>query len=555
MAFTTTTLWEVESGGDDTNNGGGFDPGNANFATDLAATTATGVPVCTSASYNFVAGDVGAWLFIKSGTNWIPGWYQIASVATNAATLTATVGSAQLYGGATFLNTAVGCATTASPTGGTWGVDYSQSGATPISFTDMVIDGTTNTKFTSAAHPVGKNYVGNVISVTAGTGFSVQRVMVISTVTTTATCDKSLGTLSSTGGTGKLGGALASPGLAMTQVNTVASNSSTIWIGAGTYALSNTANGSGGKLTQTVTGANANNPSRIVGYNTIRGDFTGARPVLSIATSSAKIIEIGPSGSGGFIDIDFLEFQKSAGATSVTGVYNTNGGGNNRIRRCYFNAIATGINLNNSGGHRVVSCAASACTATSFTANGSSSSIWYGCAAYNGATAGFLGGTSAHIHDSVAYNISGPGFSTGWNGVFNCVAYGQTGSSGTGFSSTAPHYNCVAYGNNKNGFDNAGAGGGTELHNCAGGNNLANYTASDFPLIWNDGFVTLTADPFTSAAGLDFSLNSTAGGGPLLKAAGFNPAPQGMVGVSYPDIGAYQTQGGGGGSTIFAMEG
>jgi hypothetical protein len=42
-----------------------------------------------------------------------------------------------------------GCTTTASPTSATWGIDYSQQNSAQITFTDMVIDGTINKKFTS----------------------------------------------------------------------------------------------------------------------------------------------------------------------------------------------------------------------------------------------------------------------------------------------------------------------------------------------------------------------------------------------------------------------
>ena len=93
MALGGTTIVEVQTGGSDSANGGCFDPGkvSAGGFTDGAATSATGnSPVFSSASYNFVAGDVGAWLYIDSGTNWIPGWYQIASVASNVATIATT---------------------------------------------------------------------------------------------------------------------------------------------------------------------------------------------------------------------------------------------------------------------------------------------------------------------------------------------------------------------------------------------------------------------------------------------------------------------------------
>lgn len=153
-------------------NGGGFNPANANMLTNLAGTTATGnSPVVTSASYNFVAGDVGAWLYVKSGTNWTPGWYQIASVAANAATLSATIGAAvQVVNNLYIGNTAAGCATTASPTGGTFTIDYSQQNAGQISITDAVSVGssTTMTSVSALFTPV---MVGNLFHLNnAGTG-------------------------------------------------------------------------------------------------------------------------------------------------------------------------------------------------------------------------------------------------------------------------------------------------------------------------------------------------------------------------------------------------
>src|SRR5437764_1651098 len=73
MAFTSSTYWDVRSTASSTN-AGGFDTGVSGFPTDGAATSAnTSAPVFTSASYTFVAGDVGAQVYIASGTNWIAG--------------------------------------------------------------------------------------------------------------------------------------------------------------------------------------------------------------------------------------------------------------------------------------------------------------------------------------------------------------------------------------------------------------------------------------------------------------------------------------------------
>ncbi len=56
--------------------------------------------------------------------------------------------------------------------------------------------------------------------------------------------------------------------------------------------------------------------------------------------------------------------------------------------------------------------------------------------------------------------------------------------------------------------------------------------------------VTLTGDPFTNAAGGDYSLNSTAGAGAACKAAAFPGVS--LFGTGYLDIGALQSQGSGG---------
>ena len=60
--------------------------GGCNTYTDLAVDGTLNTKV-TSASYNFVAADVGSWLDITAGGAWTGGRYVIVSVAANAATL------------------------------------------------------------------------------------------------------------------------------------------------------------------------------------------------------------------------------------------------------------------------------------------------------------------------------------------------------------------------------------------------------------------------------------------------------------------------------------
>jgi hypothetical protein len=164
----------------------------ATFDTSFVAintlTTTTGTsaaPVVASASYNFVAADVGAYLYVKSGLNWIPGFYLITAVAANAATVAGAV------------------ATLATPGGpGTWSVDYSRLLTPRVAYTDLVLSNAPGTTFSSAAFPAGFNQVGNSLQVMGGTGFY----QLVHRITANATIDKSGGVGFSTGGIAFLGG-------------------------------------------------------------------------------------------------------------------------------------------------------------------------------------------------------------------------------------------------------------------------------------------------------------------------------------------------------------
>lgn len=78
MALASTNHFSIISGSTASNvNGGGFNIANANFLTDLTTDTGTGntsSPIVSSATYTFVAGDVGAWVYVASGTDWTVGW-------------------------------------------------------------------------------------------------------------------------------------------------------------------------------------------------------------------------------------------------------------------------------------------------------------------------------------------------------------------------------------------------------------------------------------------------------------------------------------------------
>lgn len=518
MAFTASTIWEVQTGGDDTNNGGGFDT-SATFPTDGAATVATGdSPVFTSASYNFVAGDVGAWIYIKAGTNWLFGWYKITSVAANAATLDAGIGEGvdQYHRPALV----VGCATTASPTGATWGIDYSQGGTSRITFTDMVI-GATTTQFTSVLNPVGKNFIGNTIKITSGTGFTVQRVYVVSTSTITATCDKSIGTGGSVGGNGRLGGSLLSVGQAASHVVAFGA----IYIKSGSYTITSAStNVAGGCVT--LSGLNDN---KIIGYGTVRGDM-GTAPVLTASgISTFTMFTALPSDTWIYnLTLD------GAGLTSGRGI-KADAGRNIFYKLWGKNFTNSAFYSFNTSDQTYVMCRASGCTTLSaFLAR-----RMFGCQAYDNTGGGFgsAGGLSLVV-DCIAYGNTGDGFNCSILDVFiNCTSYAN---SGDGFDvSKSTLINCISEGNTGYGF--RVSTGPSQLNHCAAYTNTAGdilYTAGVFTM--TEGFVTGTGSFFTNAAADDFSLNNTAGAGAAVRAVGLPGTYPDGLSIAYLDMGAVQ---------------
>lgn len=289
MALATNTEFTITATATTGNvNAAGFNPGNSNMLTDLACDTGTGntaSPVVSSASYNFAAGDVDHWVYIKSGTNWTPGWYKIASVASNKATLNGTIGQAQVYSfGLKAPSTVVGCATTGTPTGGTFTIDYSQADTAIATATDLTCTAASTTVVSASAAftPV---MVGNYMHPTAltGTGALVGWYEIVSyTNATTLVLDRTPtnGVNNITAGTYYVGGAGRWNGLedALWEVLPAGAK---VWTKVGTYNLS-------AAISVTAANGTAANPIMWVAYTTIPGDFTvgSTRPLLNFGAAS-----------------------------------------------------------------------------------------------------------------------------------------------------------------------------------------------------------------------------------------------------------------------------
>jgi len=533
--FTGTTIFEVESGGDDTNNGGAFDGfGNtAGMFTDGAATSAnTSAPVFTSASYNFVAGDVGAWVYIASGTNWTPGWYKISSVAANAATLNGTIGSAVGSTGKetspVIPSTVVGCATVTSPTTATWSIDYSQQTTAKFAYTDLASAGAGLT-VSSAAKPFAKEQVGNCLVVTSGTNFTAGRYIITSVASGVATVRGPANITTGVGsaGVGGQGGCLASLGKAGAHV--VANNQCFVWSATytSTSASTNVAAGCfSSALTELV----------IEGYATVRGDLlpigaSGTRPTLIADGVITTFTLINATGTG---SVSRSLIVDGNNRTSSRGI---NGNVTNSVW-CH------GQNFTNTafGQGSAIRCTATGC-ATTHSAFSLANGNAYASIAYSNTVSGIGGSTSFF---SLSVNNSGAtsdGFrmDTAYCATVNCATYnnGRNGFTSRTSSHTNIMTNCLAESNAAWGWDLTNSLGPIMI-NCAAYNNTSGtVTSTSADHASNLGFITLTASAFTNAAGNDFSLNNTAGGGALCRAAGY-PGVLPYGGTGYLDVGALQ---------------
>lgn len=388
------------------------------------------------------------------------------------------------------------------------GTDRSVQDAAYITFTDLVIDGTTNTKCTSAAHPFDSTSPGNVINITSGSGFTVQRVLILSVAAGVATCDKSLGTLGSTGGNGKLGGGL----LTIATAITLLISGNTIHVQSGTY---------------THTAATAIPVANLVirGYATAHNDY-GTKPLITTATNSVDLFTTS-SGGPGTQTWDNLSLSNTA-STSGNGIVQLTSHGSTQywiVRRCLMDGFSNAINSDNVGAHFDVSniwleeTEIKNSTTIGVVANTGIVAI-DDCWIHNSGTQGVETASTIFIDRSIISANGGKGVNgSGGSGGIRVTNSSIANNTGEGiFPASSAVYvslrNSIFYGNlaNKN----------IMLTNPSTAANYAMSRSNAYGAVTNwtaaQGDVTLTADPFTSST--DFTLNSTAGGGAACKGAG-----------------------------------
>lgn len=524
MALSASTIWEVQTGGDDVNNGGAFDPSQtAGMFTDGAASSSTSAtPTFSSASYNFVANDVDAWIYIASGSTYIAGWYKITAVGSNVATLDAAIGHGVLK--TTLVPTTVqGVGATAASA--TWTIDYSQQSTARFTYTDLASAGAGLT-VSSAGKPFGKQQVGNSIVITGGTNFNTGRYVIASvgaSPTFIATVVGPTNITSGVGanGTGGQGGALASIGI----VGGIVQTSNFIFIASGSYNISSAStNISGGCFSA------AFSNGRMMGYGTVRGDL-GTAPTLTATGTISTFTIINCSGN------DQLVANITGDGSSYTSSRAFSFARANTFRLACLNCTNGGIN--NSNGANILARATGCASVVAILGI-----VNIACEAYGNTVSGISGVRNVDCISSGNTGASSDGIILAGTGAcaVNCTSYGN-GRAGFRCTAGSGGYvasceSCIAEANTGVGFDR-GTNTHLDLARCAYYNNGTNFDlGSGLNVLPSLGTGTF----FVNAAGGDFMPNNTLGGGALLRATGLlGTFPRGTS-TGYQDIGAVQAR-------------
>lgn len=360
---------------------------------------------------------------------------------------------------------------------------------------------------------------GNVVNITGGTATAGR--YLISSVDTGNNrwvLDRAIGTAAQTI-QGIMGGAVKFPAVLTNTTGTTLVPGTKVWIkNDGPYTLTTATPGAGGPMSV------GNIGTTFEGYETTRGD-RGEPPVIDAGVLTSLTIIASASANNIFTLINV----KVDGNNNST-VVGFDTGSRSTPYHCVATRCTTGFQ---SVSQRSLNCFADTCV------TGFSGGNLTGCVAKSCTTGFNLSNTNTAASDCVAYSCTGDGFvvSVGCS-VDNCSSYGN-GGDGFDLSATTCSMasNCVATGNTGYGFNTPASVAGQQgcrLILCAAYSNTAGNVSN--ALQFNDGFVTLSADPFTNAASGDFSLNNTSGGGAALRGIGLDPYGQ----TGYQDIGAVQ---------------
>jgi len=554
MALNASLIWEVRQAGS-ANNGGAFrhNPFQAAPAIPAVTGSGSGGTVAAGTYYCVITYTPG----VRGETEISPQQSVTLSGTTSSFTVThptdpgngatwnlyvATTSGGPYFPQGTAL--AIGSnrvVTTTPPTTGTQppGVDRTLSTSPTVAIDNSTITTSITTNvitFTAGYTPTGAD-VGNVVHMLTGTNVTVGWYEITGITSTTWTVDRNVVTSgTTTNATGNMGGASDT----LATICNIAANDNTIYVkySATAYTFSSAGqNVSGGTVHTNGTGL------YVVGYDATRtvNNTDANRPIFKPVNNALLMCYFNSTQN-----IYNLDFVNPTPQTGITGIQL---GGNCLVRNCRFTAMNQ-IAIQTGGGCTVMDCEFISCGSTQVTLLLVSASNAVRCIAKACSTAGssstvFLAnsGTGTSFIDCVSYGATGSGNAFNGGGtVQGCVAYGSaSGVNAHGFltGSETQYDRCIAYGNTGYGFRSTGANNYTILTRCFAGNNtVADFDTTRYGPDQFVGCGTLSGDPFTNAAGYDFSTNTTAGAGALLR--GLTVGFPGGTTTSHPDAGAAQ---------------
>lgn len=431
------------------------------------------------------------------------------------------------------------------------GTDYSQQDSQQVTYTDLAIDASDNTKITSSAHAFTSAHVGNVINITSGTGFTVQRVQVVSVSSGVATCDKAVGTTSSTGGHGKLGGGLQTIAAALA----LGVDGNPIYIKSGTYTLT---------ARQTLT-----TQVSLIGYHSAHGDLNNASwssissnaPLITTSTDSVSPMFLASTGNGlsGYTSIFQNLHLTNTASVRAEGPTSGTHSANICVDSCIIDGFTKGVDCDNGTYYDAIllivkNCEIKNCTVYAINQNANALVIADCYIHDNSDSNGYAvsaNGSTAVIERTILYNNIGNALNSsgGFIAVRDC-AFSTADENGLnlGASNFLLCENCIFYGGGLYGITSGGSRMAyASVNNCAFGSNGSGAVNVGTSLPGEKNSLSLSASPFTSST--NFLLNSTSGGGALLKGAGVPSAFPGGTTTGVPDVGPVQSSGGGGGGS------
>jgi hypothetical protein len=425
---------------------------------------------------------------------------------------------------------------------GSTGTDWSQQASPQYAVTDGVTNGTTT--ITSATANFGTDVVGNLVYGAGGTG-SVTGAwyqIISRTNATTIVVDRTTGLTAGTGVTLNIGGALKT----INQLSAVMVNSNKAYVKAdGTYTTTSAITFANGGRLSTYTSSRADE-----GQATLQGVTTTGIAFLNVGSLQIRNLIVdcnsltgttGISGANYLVNVKVKNYGTYGIRSLVNSAYGfflgceVTGG---------LSAATNGISIagtnGNSVGYQVLGC-----NVHDGFGGGIDISGAQGASAMKNIVSNMTGigitGASQSVTDNTVYGCGSHGIRINGGAYLACYGNLLVNNGGYGFSSSAafpaaPQYDGNAYYNNTLGTRQ-------NLDDVTGINAIAPYT--------NTQDIILTANPFTNAAGNDFTINNTAGGGAALRGKGRINRWPGLTITGYPDFGAVQHQDISGGSYMF----